>query len=115
MDKQIIYIGLEFLFGPIQKLEKNENGDLITGIEVIDNDEYIQKLDKETNELWCSLWKNDLISSSGVKFDNKKEKELAPKLLDLIDKLINRLKQINDGTYEIEDMITDHLKKLINE
>lgn len=32
----------------------------------------------------------------------------------MINKLIDRLNEINDGSYEIEDMITDHLKLLID-
>ena len=47
-------------------------------------------------------------------FNEVKEKELAPQLLEMINKLINRLNEINDGSYEIEDMITDHLKSLID-
>lgn len=113
MEKDVIYIGLEFLFGPIQKFEENENGELITGIKNIDCDELIQKLDKEINELWCSLWSNDLNESSGMKFDEKQEKEIAPKLLKMIHQLIVRLNEVNDGSFEIEDMITDHLKSLI--
>ena len=47
-------------------------------------------------------------------FDEVKEKELALQLLEIINKLIDRLNEINSGSYEIEDMITDHLKSLID-
>ena len=115
MDKDIIYIGLEFLFGPIQKFERNENGDLITGIKVIDDDSIIQNLDKDINDLWCDLWSNNPNETNGMSFDEKREKELAPKLLDMLTQLINRLNEVNDGSFEVEDMITSHLKKLIND
>ena len=55
MEKEIVYLGLEFLFGPIQKFKENEKGEIITGIETIDKDEILQKLDKDINNLWCSL------------------------------------------------------------
>ena len=47
-------------------------------------------------------------------FNEVKEKELAPQLLKMINKLIDRLNEINNGSYEIENMITDHLKSLID-
>ena len=114
MEKEIVYLGLEFLFGPIQKFKENEKGEIITGIETIDKDEILQKLDKDINNLWCSLWLKDSNLPSGMHFDEVKEKELAPQLLEMINKLIDRLNEINDGSYEIEDMITDHLKSLID-
>lgn len=113
MNKTTIHIGLEFLFGPIQKLRTNENGDEITGVTVIDENESIQSLDKEINDLWCSLYSKDENSPDGLHFDKDKEKELAPQLLEMITKLIDRLNKINDGSFEIQDMITDYLKSLI--
>lgn len=41
MEKEIVYLGLEFLSGPIQKFKENEKGKLITGIETIDKDEIL--------------------------------------------------------------------------
>lgn len=114
MENQVIQIGLEFIFGPIQKYEKDANGKEITGIQVIDNDEITKKLDEEIGDLWCSLWSKDDNSSSGLLFDEKREKELAPRLLEMLHELINRLNEINDGSYEIQDMITKHLKTLID-
>ena len=113
MNKTTIHIGLEFLFGPIQKLRTNENGDEITGVAVIDENESIQSLDKKINDLWCSLYTKDENSPDGLHFDKDKEKELAPQLLEMITKLIDRLNKINDGSFEIKDMITDYLKSLI--
>ena len=74
----------------------------------------IEVIDKKINYLWCSLWSKDSNSPSGMHFNEVKEKELAPQLLEMINKLINRLNEINDGSYEIEDMITDYLKSLID-
>lgn len=73
-----------------------------------------KNLDKKINELWYTLYSKDKTSNSGFKFDEVKEKELASQLLEMINKLIDRLNEINDGSYEIEDMITDHLKSLID-
>lgn len=112
MEKKILVLSLDFIFGPISKDYQDENGNEITRIKVVDNDELCNNLDKEINDLYSSLWISDEKEPSGYSFDETKEKELAPKLLELINKLINRLNEINDGSYEIDDMITSHLIEL---
>lgn len=113
MSTITVYIGLEFLFGPIQKLHIDDKGDEITGIAIIDKNEMIQSMDKEINELWCSLYSKDEKSPDGLYFDSAREKELAPQLLEMINKLITELNRINDGSFVIHDMISDHLKSLL--
>ncbi len=113
MDKNLIYVGLEFVFGPLLKDDVDENGNDSTGVKLVDDDIQLQNLDREISDIWCSLWSKDPEDSSGMHFDEEREKELAPQLLEMIKKLIDRLNEINDGSYEIEDMITDHLKLLI--
>ena len=114
MDKIAIYVGLELVFGPILKDNQLEDGSFSSGSKIVDNDLIVKNLDKKINELWCTLYSKDKTSNSGFRFDEVKEKELAPQLLEMINKLIDRLNEINDGSYEIEDMITDHLKSLID-
>ena len=113
MEKVIIQIGLEFIFGPLLRDYEDENGNESSGSAIVDNDPIINSLDKEANELWCSLYSKDETNSDGLRFDSEKEKELAPKLLDLISKIIERLNEINDGSFEIEDMVSKRLKSLI--
>ena len=113
MEKIVIQIGLELAFGPLLKDEEDENGNETTGVKFVDDDEIVKSIDKETNDLWCSLYSRDPKSPDGLHFDEAKEKELAPRLLELIQRLIARLNEINDGSYEIEDMISEHLKELI--
>lgn len=96
------------------KDEEEENGNGSTGVKFVDDDLVLQKIDKEVNELWCSLYSKDDNAPDALHFDYEKEKELAPQLLEMINKLIDRLNEINDGSYEIEDMITEHLKALID-
>lgn len=114
MDKISIYVGLELVFGPILKDNQLEDGSFSSGSKIVDNDLIVKNLDKKINELWCTLYSKDKTNNSGLRFDEVKEKELAPQLLEMINKLIDRLNEINDGSYEIEDMITDHLKSLID-
>ena len=113
MNKAIIQIGLEFVFGPILKNNQLEDGSFSSGSSLVDKDKLINELDKKANELWVSLYSNDDNSSSGMKFDYEKEKELAPVLLNLIDQILLRMQKINDGSFEVQDMISNHLKSLI--
>lgn len=113
MDKITIYIGLELVFGPILKNNQQENGTFSSGSKIVDDDLVLKNLDKEINELWCTFYSKDETNDSGFRFDEVKEKELTPQLLEMINKLIDRLNEINDGSYEVEDMITGHLKSLI--
>lgn len=113
MEKVTIQIGLEFIFGPLLRDDEDENGNESSGSTIVDNDPIINSLDKEANELWCSLYSKDTTSPDGLRFDSEKGKVLAPKLLDLITKIIERLNEINDGSYGIEDRASEYLKTLI--
>ncbi len=113
MNKITIYVGLELVFGPILKNNQLEDGTFSSGSKIVDDDLVLGNLDKKINELWCTLFSKDETSDSGFRFDKAMEKVLAPQLLEMINKLIDRLDEINDGSYEVEDMITDHLKSLI--
>lgn len=113
MDKISIYVGLELVFGPILKDKQLEDKTFSSGSKIVDDDLVLGNLDMKINELWCTLYSKNEASNSGFSFDEAKEKELAPQLLEMINRLIERLNEINDGSYEVEDMITDHLKSLL--
>ena len=99
-----IKLDLDFLIGPIVKdvFSKSKNC-LMTGIDVVDNDEAIMELDKRIMELYSSFY------SFGDDDSCKFEVELAAahknELLDLINQLVKRLNAINDGSFEIENNI----------
>ncbi len=113
MDKISIYVGLELVFGPILKNNQQEDGTFSSGSKIVDDDLVLKNLDKKINDLWCTLYSKDETNDSGFSFDEVKEKKIAPQLLEMINKLIDRLNEINDGSYEVEDMISEHLKALI--
>ncbi len=113
--KETIQVMLDWGVAPIYMEKCDDNGREITGIKVIDNDEVIQSLIDEIGDLYFPLWTDSVGLDGTWHFDEKKEKELAPRLLELIRKLLNRLDDINDGSYEVWDMITEHLEKLSGE
>ena len=84
---------------------------LLTGIGVDDNDEYIQKLNNEIQDLYSSYYKIDY-NDEPVYFDKEQEKKDKYKMLDLLKKLIKRLNELNDGSFEIDDRETERVKNL---
>ena len=116
MGKETVLILLDYYFGPIQCDWTDGEGRQITRIPVIDSDEEAQRLNKGVNALWLTLFapvEYTEDNPSGFVFDSERETQIAPELLSMIEKLIARLGQINDGTYVVEDRETPRLKALI--
>lgn len=99
---------LDFISGPLWKdIYDKENDELITGIDVIDNDKYIQELNDKIQDMYSSYY-----NSEDYSFDFKKEKEDKNEMLALLDRLINRANELNDGSFVIEDKETERIKNL---
>lgn len=105
-------IMLDFISGPIWKdiydIKKKE---LVTGINVVDNDECVQKINDEIQDLYSSYYKIDY-NDEPVYFDKEQEKNDKYKMLALLEKLKKRLYEINDGSFEIDDKETERVKNL---
>lgn len=105
-------IMLDFISGPIWKdIYDIKMNKLITGIDVVDNDEYIQKLNDEISDLYSSYYKFDY-NDKPVYFDKEQEKKDKEKMLDLLGKIRKRLDELNDGSFEIDDRETERVKNL---
>lgn len=102
---------LDFLMGPIVKdvfsASKNK---LITGVEVIDNDLELNELNEKASALYSSFYECD--EDEACRFDSTIAKEHLDELKELITKIKTRLNIINDGSFELSDMITDQLREL---
>ncbi len=102
---------LDFLIGPIVKdvyiASKNK---LVTGVEVIDNDLELN----ESNEKACALYSSfyEFDEDEACRFNSTIAKEHLDELKELITKIKNRLNILNDGSFELSDMITDQLREL---
>ena len=110
MYKDVIELRLDYWQGPIWGSDI-KTGKPLTGIDVIDNDEEIRKLNYEIYDLYDSfiIWDEDSIPQD---FDYDKERANKDKMLDLLKKLNDRLDEINDGTYVVDDRLTEYYKKL---
>lgn len=105
-------IMLDFISGPIWKdIYDTKKKELVTGIDVVDNDECVQKINDEIQDLYSSYYKIDY-NDEPVYFDKEQEKKDKYKMLALLEKLKKRLYEINDGSFEIDDRETERVKNL---
>jgi len=102
---------LDFLIGPIVKdVFSTSKNKLVTGVEVIDNDLELNELNEKASALYSSFYEFD--EDVACRFNSKIAKEHLDELKELITKIKNRLNILNDGSFELSDMITDQLREL---
>ena len=108
--KQEIKIQLDYLQGPIW-ISDVATGEPLTGISIIDNDVILKDLNYRAAQLYSSYFE---FNTQGVscRFNHEQEKADKNIMLDLIAKLIDRLNEINDGSFVIHDFETDRLNNL---
>ena len=110
MGKEIIRIQLDFLQGPIW-ISDVETGKPMTGIDVIDNDEKLRKINYEISTLYSSYYEFDS-HDQACWFNEEQEKKDKEKMISLLKQLIDRLNELNDGSFLVEDYETERLEKL---
>ena len=98
----------EFMHGAIWVCD--EEG-ISINYELIDNDIELQELNKKTEELFDSYYEFDS-HEQPVWFNEELEKKTSREMLDLIIKIKNRLSEIDDGSFIIEDTESERLIKL---
>lgn len=110
MKKEIVKIQLDFIQGPIW-ISDVETGQPITGIDIIDNDEKLRKINFEISNLYSSYYEFDS-HNQACWFNKEQEKKDKEKMLSLLKQLIDRLNEINDGSFIVEDYETERVKNL---
>lgn len=108
--KETIKLMLDYLQGPIW-ISDADTGEPLTGIDVIDSDEIIIKLNGQIADLYLSYYEFDSYDMP-CWFNEDQQKADKDKMLSLINQLKFRLQEINDGSFEIEDLITPFYDKL---
>lgn len=101
---------LDYLQGPIWTSDV-ETGRPRTGIAIVDNDEDLRKVNFEISNLYSSYYKFDS-HDQPCWFNEEQEKADKQKMLDLLDRLNVRLAEINDGSFEVEDLETPRVQAL---
>lgn len=107
---QTIKIMLDFLNGPIWTSDFR-TGKPETGIPIIDGDEALRALNYEISELFDSYYEFDS-HDQACWFNEEQEKADKQKMLDLLGRLNARLAEINDGSFEVEDLETPRVQAL---
>ena len=110
MGKEIVKIQLDFLQGPIW-ISDVATGQSMTGIDVIDNDEKLRKINYEISTLYSSYYEFDS-HDQACWFNEEQEKKDKEKMISLLKQLIDRLNELNDGSFLVEDYETERLEKL---
>ena len=100
----------EFLHSPIWTYE---DGFITDDYPIITEDIALQEISKQIENLYSSYYEFNS-HEQACWFNQEKEKSDKDHMLELISKLYTRLNEINDGSFEIHDMISDHLRSLIN-
>ncbi len=105
----LITVQLEYLASPIWPLD--EQGILTSEPSIIETDEKTQRLARAIENLFSSYYEFD---SHGVScwFNQEQEKKDKDKMLSLLTQLVDRLNEINDGSYIIKDLETERIKAL---
>ena len=110
MSKEIIKIQLDYNQGPIW-ISDVETGQPITGVDIIDNDEKLRKINFEISTLYSSYYEFDS-HDQACWFNEEQEKKDKEKMLSLLKRLVDRLNELNDGSFIVEDYETERLEKL---
>ncbi len=105
----VVKIMLDFLHGPIWTY--GDEGIVTVDPEVIQKDKLVRQLSNEIEEMHNGYYEFDC-NDQACFFDEEAEKRDKYIMLDLLTKLINRLNEINDGSYVIEDYVTEYYKNL---
>lgn len=101
---------LDYLQGPIWTSDV-QTGKACTGIAVVDNDEDLRKVNLEISNLYSSYYEFDS-HGQACWFNKEQEKADKQKMLDLLSRLNARLAEINDGSFEVEDLETPRIQAL---
>ncbi len=110
MNKEIIKIQLDFIRGPIW-MSDVETGKPMTGIDIIDEDESLRKINFAISNLYSGYYEFDSHGQS-CWFNKEQEKKDKHKMLSLLKKLVDRLNEINDGSYIVIDYETERVENL---
>ena len=89
----------------------NSDGIALYKYPPIDDDSVISALNSEAMEMFAGYYEFDA-HDVPCWFDHDKEKRERNRMLDLIERIIARLNEINDGSFVVEDYETERLQGL---
>ena len=109
---KIVKLDLDYLSGPIWgDIYSVELHKSITGIDIVDNDNILQELNNQIQDLYLTYYEFGKDPQTCL-FNKDRQKQDKERMLSLLSKLKARFNEINDGSFEIEDLITPEYEKL---
>jgi hypothetical protein len=105
-----VRIMLDYLQGPIWTSDP-ETGRPETGIETVDNDEKIRKLNYDIQDMYDSYYEFDS-HGEACWFNEEQERADKDKMLSLLGRLNARLDEGNDGSFVVDDRETERVRAL---
>lgn len=109
-QKEKVKLMFDYLQGPIWTSD-GETGEPLTGIDVIDDDKVLPKLNLRCSELYSECYEFDT-DNQPYTFNKETAKKNKKEILELLAKIKARLEEINDGTFYVEDLATKELEEL---
>lgn len=107
-----IKIMLDYQMGPIWKnVFDAKTGESKTGIEAVDNNKEIQELNNKISDIYNSYYEFNS-HNQAVWFNAEKEKKDKQLLLGLISQLIEKINEISDGSFQVEDCETERIHSI---
>ena len=104
-----IRILFDFDHGPLwQDIINLDTWEFSTGISIIDNDKALNVLNEEAQKMYASLYS---FEEGRPIFDKESYEKMKKDLLSLVQTIILRLEDINDGSYIVVDKETEKLMK----
>lgn len=106
-------IKFDFSHGPIWKDKfDRDTGEFYTGIAIVDNDKALNVLNEEASREYSALYHFD--ENNRYIFDEEAFEQKKTDLLSLVNAIISRLNDINDGTYVVIDEETNNLVQRVS-
>jgi len=105
-----IKLMLDYMQGPIW-ISDVETGEPLTGISIVDSDCILPNLNKQCCELYSNCYEFNT-HEKACYFNKERAMESKDRLIYLIEQIKNRLSEINDGSFVVEDTATPYLTDL---
>ncbi len=109
-QKEKVKLMFDYLQGPIWTSDI-ETGEPLTGIDIIDDDKVLPDLNLRCSELYSECYEFDVNNQPCI-FNEATAKKNKKEILELLAKIKDRLDEINDGTFYIEDLATKEIEEL---
>ena len=109
-QKEEVRLKFDYLQGPIW-ISDVETGEPLTGIDIIDKDKVLPSLNLRCSDLYSECYEFDVDDKPCI-FNKETAKKNKKEILELLSKIKNRLDDINDGSFYVEDLATKEIEEL---